>query len=50
MNTLQYLKWIANKDLLYSIGKSVQCYVEAWMEEKFGGEWIHIYVYVCTCI
>ena len=27
MYTLLYLKWITIKDLLYSIGNSVQCYV-----------------------
>ena len=27
--TLLYLKWITNKDLLYSTGKSAQCYVAA---------------------
>ena len=34
MYTLLYLKWITNKDLLYSTGNSVQFYVAAWM----GGE------------
>ena len=38
MYTLLYLKWITNKDLLYSTGSSAQCYVEAWMEGEFGGE------------
>ena len=28
MYTLLYLKWITNKDLLYSPGSSVQCYVD----------------------
>ena len=43
--TLLYLKWITNKDaLLYSTGKSAQCYMETWMREEFGGEWIHVYV------
>ena len=27
MYTLLYLKWIINKDLLYSTGNSAQCYV-----------------------
>ena len=31
MSTLLYLKWIANKDLLYSTGDSAQCYVAAWI-------------------
>jgi len=36
--TLLYLKWITNKDLLYSTGNSAQCYVAAWMGGEFGGE------------
>ena len=31
MYTLLYLKWITNKDLLYSTWDSVQCYVAAWI-------------------
>ena len=42
--TLLYLKWITNKDPLYSIGNSVQCCVAAWMGEGFREERIHIYV------
>ena len=38
MYTLSYLKWITNKDLLYSTGNSAQCYVAAWMGGEFGGE------------
>ena len=45
-HTWLYLKWITNKDLLYSTGKSPQCYVAAWMEGKFGGEWKHVYVWL----
>ena len=37
--TLLYLKWIINKDLLYSTGNSAQCYVAARMEGEFGGEY-----------
>ena len=44
MYTLLYLKWITNKDLLYSTGNSAQCYVAAWMGRWFGREWIPIYV------
>ena len=44
MYTLLYLKWITNKDLLYSTWDSIQRYVAAWMGGKFGGEWIHVYV------
>ena len=44
MYTLLYLKWITNKDLLYSTGNSAQYYVAAWVGGEFGGERIHIYV------
>ena len=30
MYTLLYLKWLANKDLLYGTGHSAECYVVAW--------------------
>ena len=46
MYTLLYLKWIINKDLLYSPGSSAQCYVAAWMGGGFEGEWIHVYVWL----
>ena len=42
MYKLLYLKWITNKDLLYSTGNSAQYYVAAWMGGEFGGEWIHV--------
>ena len=32
--TVLYLKWISNKDQLYSAWNLAQCYVAAWM----GGE------------
>ena len=38
MYTLLCLKWITNKDLLYSTWNSVQHYVAAWMGGEFGGE------------
>ena len=31
MYILLYLRWITNKNLLYSTGNSAQCYVAAWM-------------------
>ena len=31
---LLYLKWITNKDLLYSTGNSAQYYVAAWRGEE----------------
>ena len=46
MYTLLYLKWITNKNLLYSMGNSAQCYVAAWMGGGFGEEWIHVYVWL----
>ena len=46
MYTLLYFKWITNKDLLYSIGNSAQRYVAAWMGREFGGERIHVYVWL----
>ena len=45
MYTLLYLKWITNKDLLYSKENTAQCQVAAWMGEEFGGDWIHVYIY-----
>ena len=44
--TLLYLKWITNKDLLYSIWNSAQWYVPDWMGGGFGGELIHVYVWM----
>ena len=45
MYTLLYLKWIANKDLLYSTWNSAQCYAAAWMGGELGGEWIDVHMY-----
>ena len=46
MYTLLYLKWKTNKDLLYSTGNFAQCYVATWMGGEFGGERIHVYVWL----
>ena len=46
MYTLLFLKWITNKDLLYSIQNFAQCYVAAQMAGEPGGEWIHVYVWL----
>ena len=46
MYTLRYLKWITNKDLLCSTGNSAQCDVAAWMGVGFGGEWIHVCIWL----
>ena len=45
MYTLLYLKWITNKDILWSTGNSGQCYVAAWVGEEFG-ERIYVYVWL----
>ena len=37
MYTLLYLKWITDRDLLYSTGNSAQCCVAAWIGGEFGG-------------
>ena len=42
MYTLLYLKWITNKDLLYSTGNSAQCYVATWVGGEFEQEWIYM--------
>ena len=42
--TLLCLKWMTNRDLLYSSRNSDQCYVAAWMGGEFGGERIHVYI------
>ena len=44
--TVLYLKWITNKDLLYSTWNSAQCYAAAWMGGEFGGEWRHVYIWL----
>ena len=46
MNILLYLKWITNKNLLYSTGNSAQCYVAAWMGGESGGDWIHVNIWL----
>ena len=45
-NRLLYLTWILKKALLYSTGNSAQCYVASWMGGKFGGEWMHGYIWL----
>ena len=48
ISTLLYLKWITNRDLLYSTWNSVQCYVAAWMGGEFEGDWIYLYVWLSS--
>ena len=40
------LTWRTSKDPLGSPGKSAQCHVAAGMGGEFGGEWIHVYVWL----
>ena len=49
MYTLLYLKWKTNKDLLYTTGNSVQCYMAAWTGSEFVREWIDVYVWLDPC-
>ena len=44
--TQLYLKWMINQVLAYSTQDSAQCYVAAWMGAEFGGEWIHVYIWL----
>ena len=46
--TLLCWKWITNKDILFSTGNSTQWRVAAWMGGKFGGEWMHVYVWLSS--
>ena len=38
MCTQLYLKWITNKDLLYTTLNSAQYHVAVWLKVEFGGE------------
>ena len=49
MHTLLYLKWITNKDALYSPGNATQCRMAAWMGAGFGGEWTRGWVPESLC-
>jgi len=46
MHTILSLKWITNKDLLYSTGNSAERYVAAWMGGECEGKWIHVHVWL----
>ena len=39
-----FLKWITNKNVLYSTFNSAQCYVPVWMDGGFEGIW------TCICM
>ena len=40
------IKWISNKDLLYSTGNSTQYSVVAYMGKESRKEWMCIYIWV----
>ena len=58
MYTLLYLKWITDKDLLYSTAIYIYIYIYIYIGELLdvmcqpggegssGGEWIHVYVWL----
>ena len=48
MYTVLCLKWITNRDLLYSTGNSAQCYVAARMGGECWGEWTHTHTHTHT--
>ena len=50
MYTLLYLKWITNKDIIYSTWASAQCYMAAWMGGEFGGESVHAVTQSCLTV
>ena len=50
MYILLYLKWITNRDILFSTGNSASCYVATWMGGEFGGECIQVYVWLSIFI
>ena len=50
MDTLLYLTWRSNKDLLDSTGNSARCHVAAWIGGKFEGEWAGVYVWLSSFI
>ena len=44
--TLLYFKWRTKKDPLYSTGSSAPCCAAAWMGGEFGGEGVHVSVWL----
>ena len=46
VDTLLCLTWRTSKDPLDSTGKSAHCHVAAGMGGEFGGEWVHVYVWL----
>ena len=48
MYTLLQVKWITDRGLLHSTGNPAQRYAAVWIEGKFGGEQIHVYVWLSS--
>ena len=46
MYTLLHLKQVTNRDLLYSTWNSAQRYVTGWIGGEFGGEGMHVHVWL----
>ena len=46
VDTRLCLTWRTSKDLLDSPGNSVQHHVAAGMGGEFGGEWIHVHIWL----
>ena len=46
MYTLLYLEWGTFRDLLRCTWYCAQCFLAAWMGEKFERGWIHVYVWL----
>ena len=46
MYTLLYLEWATFRDLLCCTWNCAQCFLAAWMGEKFERGWIHVYVWL----
>ena len=44
--TLLYIKWVTNKDLLYSIGNYTQHFVIIYEGRESVREYIYIYIYI----
>ena len=44
LGKLTYLRWITNKDLLFSTRNCAQRQVSAWMGGELGGEWVRVYI------
>ena len=45
MHTLLFIRWMTNKDLLYSTGNSPQYFAMVYMGKDSKNEWISVCVY-----